>query len=121
MTIVMVLSSVLHIYYLGKLLERHKERAGLMAVNVLLQILCPLTFLDHPKKLPEIPHAIVYMLGASGLSIVNSITLLTELISKAETGERNVADLRVIVLLAESVYICCWMPLQLYSACKYSF
>lgn len=34
-------------------------------------------------QITEVLHAIVYGLGASGLSLVNSITLMTELILKA--------------------------------------
>ncbi|XP_037399789.1 uncharacterized protein LOC108431415 isoform X1 [Pygocentrus nattereri] len=65
-------------------------------------------------------HAIVYMLGAVGLSCVNSVALAVELILKARNGERTVNDLRVILVPFECIFPIGCLVLQISAFCKYN-
>ncbi|KAJ8287194.1 hypothetical protein GJAV_G00048740 [Gymnothorax javanicus] len=63
---------------------------------------------------PQIP---VYALGSVVLSIINAVTLATEVFLKAEKGERTVEDLQLIVLPFESFFLACWFGSQLFLYC----
>ncbi|KAL7876949.1 hypothetical protein SRHO_G00035920 [Serrasalmus rhombeus] len=69
-------------------------------------------YMDNNKGRGDIPHILIYMFGAVGLNVVNSITLMTELSLKAGQGERTVEDLRVIVLPFETIFVFGWLALQ---------
>uniref|UniRef100_A0A9J8C6C2 Ig-like domain-containing protein n=1 Tax=Cyprinus carpio carpio TaxID=630221 RepID=A0A9J8C6C2_CYPCA len=58
---------------------------------------------------------IMFMFGAVGLVLLNSVTLTAELILKARNGERVVKDLRVIVFPSESVFVLYWLILQMHA------
>ncbi|XDV12336.1 hypothetical protein PO909_001037 [Leuciscus waleckii] len=64
---------------------------------------------------------IMYMFGAVGLVLLNSVTLAAELILKARNGERVLKDLRVIVFPSECVFALYWLILLLHAYCKYLF
>ncbi|KAL2088345.1 hypothetical protein ACEWY4_015244 [Coilia grayii] len=113
----LIFKCVIILYPTRVALEKSEDCVGFVSVMVLLLLLSSLPFWKHPQNTPEVPHAIVYMLGASGLSVVNSIALMTELTLKSMTGERNVPDLRVIVCLAESLFVLGWMSLTLHCIC----
>ncbi|XP_062405751.1 uncharacterized protein LOC134096027 [Sardina pilchardus] len=104
--------------FMGLFQGSSKEGPGWLALYVLLHLLSVLTLFKHPKQVPELPHAIVYIFGAAGLSALNSIFLTTELILKAvsETGQRTLIDLRVFVLPCECVFVAGWILLQIHDA-----
>ncbi|XP_016112459.1 uncharacterized protein [Sinocyclocheilus grahami] len=56
---------------------------------------------------------IMFMFGAVGLVLLNSVTLTAELILKARNGERVMKDMRVIVFPSESVFVLYWLILQM--------
>ncbi|XP_052409444.1 uncharacterized protein LOC127955761 [Carassius gibelio] len=56
---------------------------------------------------------IMFMFGAVGLVLLNSVTLTAELILKARNGERVMKDMRFIVFPSESVFVLCWLVLQM--------
>ncbi|XP_016091388.1 uncharacterized protein [Sinocyclocheilus grahami] len=58
---------------------------------------------------------IMYMFGAVGLVLLNSVTLTAELILKARNGERVMRDMRVIVFPSESVFVLYWLILQMHA------
>ncbi|XP_052409443.1 uncharacterized protein LOC127955735 isoform X2 [Carassius gibelio] len=58
---------------------------------------------------------IMFMFGAVGLVLLNSVTLTAELILKARNGERVMKDMRVIVFLSESVFALYWLVLQMHA------
>ncbi|XP_050956637.1 uncharacterized protein LOC127157433 [Labeo rohita] len=58
---------------------------------------------------------IIYMFGAVGLVLLNSVTLTAELILKARNGERVMKDLRVIVFPSECVFALYWLFLQMHA------
>ncbi|XP_048057538.1 uncharacterized protein LOC125274983 [Megalobrama amblycephala] len=60
----------------------------------------------------------MYMFGAVGLVLLNSVTLTAELILKARNGERVLKDLRVIVFPSECVFALYWLGLQMHAYWK---
>uniref|UniRef100_A0A8C1SV34 Ig-like domain-containing protein n=1 Tax=Cyprinus carpio TaxID=7962 RepID=A0A8C1SV34_CYPCA len=58
---------------------------------------------------------IMFMFGAVGLVLLNSVTLTAELILKARNGERVLKDMRVIVFPSESVFVLYWLILQMHA------
>ncbi|ROL50384.1 Butyrophilin subfamily 3 member A2 [Anabarilius grahami] len=58
----------------------------------------------------------MYMFGAVGLVLLNSVTLTAELILKARNGERILKDLRVIVFPSECVFAFYCLVLQMHAA-----
>ncbi|XP_062405259.1 uncharacterized protein LOC134095635 [Sardina pilchardus] len=104
--------SVVVFYFFNQILENHEERAGLMTVTALLHLLALSGIFDFVKcSLAETPKTILYKYGAVGLVAVNAATLGTELILKSRKGERTVADLRVVVLPFECVFVLGWIVL----------
>ncbi|XP_076142988.1 uncharacterized protein LOC143125423 [Alosa pseudoharengus] len=107
----LIISAVIF-YFFNQILENHEERAGLMSVTALFHLLALSGIYDFVKlPLAETPKTILYKYGAVGLVVVNAATLATELILKSRTGERNVADLRVVVLPFECVFVLGWIVL----------
>lgn len=58
---------------------------------------------------------IMFMFGAVGLVLLSSVTLTAELILKARNGERVMKDMRFIVFPSESVFVLCWLILQVHA------
>lgn len=58
---------------------------------------------------------IMFMFGAVGLVLLSSVTLTAELILKARNGERVMKDMRFIVFPSESVFVLCWLVLQMHA------
>ncbi|XP_028811597.1 uncharacterized protein LOC114765579 [Denticeps clupeoides] len=104
------------LYFYCQHLMNDEGTAGLLSVFVLLQILCLCEILDlgFEPKFAEKPRRILYISGTVGLCAVNSITLATELIMKAERGERTVEDLRLVVFPFECFLLCGWLALCVY-------
>uniref|UniRef100_A0A3B4E602 Ig-like domain-containing protein n=1 Tax=Pygocentrus nattereri TaxID=42514 RepID=A0A3B4E602_PYGNA len=105
---------VLCVYYVNLHMENDKDRAGYMALTAFLHVLSTISLFKHPKHLPDLPHILIYMFGAVGLNIVNSITLITELSLKADKGAPTLQDLRVIVVPFETIFVSAWLALQIY-------
>ncbi|XP_036427662.1 uncharacterized protein LOC118808885 [Colossoma macropomum] len=131
-----VISASSSVYIQNVSLQTHKERGGLTCVAAYLHILTGMLFFnalfyvydkshaEQTRRSVEIDstvtepqrtsgHAIVYMLGAVGLSFVNSVALAVELILKARNGERTVEDLRVILIPSECIFAICCLMLQI--------
>ncbi|XP_028811585.1 uncharacterized protein LOC114765574 isoform X1 [Denticeps clupeoides] len=111
-----LLNVALFFYFLVGILENNKDAAGLKAGNVLLYVLTANAGFYHREELAEIPRVrnAVYLFGAAGLPCVSSVSLAAELVTKSVTGGRGTGDLRVVVLLSESLFACCWLLLQVY-------
>ncbi|KAL7876950.1 hypothetical protein SRHO_G00035930, partial [Serrasalmus rhombeus] len=105
---------VLCVYYVNLHMENYKDCAGYMALTAFLHVLSTISLFKHPKHLPDLPHILIYMFGAVGLNIVNSITLITELSLKADKGAPTLQDLRVIVVPFETIFVSAWLALQIY-------
>ncbi|XP_051744145.1 uncharacterized protein LOC127509450 isoform X2 [Ctenopharyngodon idella] len=63
-------------------------------------------------------HEIMYMFGAVGLVLLNSVTLTAELILTTRNGEHVFKDLRVIVFPSECVFALYWLGLQMHAFWK---
>ncbi|KAI2666720.1 Calcium-transporting ATPase 2 [Labeo rohita] len=61
---------------------------------------------------------ILYVFGSVGVVLLNSVTLMTELILKTVNGERSVGDLRVIVFSSESIFSISLLILLLLGPCE---
>ncbi|KAL7889289.1 hypothetical protein AOLI_G00015470 [Acnodon oligacanthus] len=112
--VLIITFGVVCIYYVNVHMENYKDRGGYMALTAFLHVLSAISLFKHPEHLPDLPHILIYMFGAVGLNIVNSITLMTELILKADKGAPTFQDLRVIVLPFETVFVSAWLALQVY-------
>ncbi|XP_073800240.1 uncharacterized protein isoform X4 [Danio rerio] len=58
--------------------------------------------LDDKTGFPRV--VAVYVFGSVGIVLLNSVTLMTELILKTVTGVRSIADLRFIAFLSECLF-----------------
>ncbi|KAJ8287165.1 hypothetical protein GJAV_G00048380 [Gymnothorax javanicus] len=94
------------------------EHPGIMCFTAFLYIMRAIMRFNHRSDLPVVPHILVYVFGSAGLSVLNSVALATEVFLKAEKGQRTVEDLRMVVLLIESLFLACWLCLQIYAFCK---
>ncbi|XP_031430964.1 uncharacterized protein LOC105906566 isoform X2 [Clupea harengus] len=114
--------SVVVFYFFDQILESNEERAGLLSVTALLQLLALAGIFDHVYKpsLAETPKTILYMYGAFGVVAANAITLATELMLKLRKGQRTLTDLRVIVLPFECVFVLSWIALWTHAYCEYN-
>ncbi|XP_028812952.1 uncharacterized protein LOC114766379 [Denticeps clupeoides] len=104
---------VLYYFYQG--LE-DADDVGLMTVVVLLLIISMCDFLHvfHRPSYPESVKWIMYISGAVGLCVVNSVTLVAELVMKTRSGQRVIKDLRWAVFPSECVFVFVWCSLCFY-------
>ncbi|XP_051744131.1 uncharacterized protein LOC127509449 isoform X5 [Ctenopharyngodon idella] len=140
MITITLLDIVLVIYIHLTILEREKEYVGWTCVIVFIEVLKMIVCFDN--RVPEakrskvqkrrqqtetsqqasnalhLCHEIMYMFGAVGLVLLNSVTLTAELILKARNGERILKDLRVIVFPSECVFALYWLGLQMHGFWK---
>ncbi|KAK3554496.1 hypothetical protein QTP70_024292 [Hemibagrus guttatus] len=105
---------VLCLHFATEAMEHKKDRAGYVALVVLLHVLAAMSLFKHPKHSPEFLHIMIYMFGSVGLVVVNSLVLVVELFLKAGKGARTVGDLRVIVLPFETAFVLAWLALLIY-------
>ncbi|XP_036375352.1 uncharacterized protein LOC118771452 [Megalops cyprinoides] len=97
--------------------HKNKESPAVMSVTAYLYTLTATSSFQHRTNLPAIPHSIVYLFGATGLIVVNSVIVAVELIQKAKKGQRTIRDLQIILLPIESLFIIGWVTLQMYALC----
>ncbi|KAG7455335.1 hypothetical protein MATL_G00255530 [Megalops atlanticus] len=97
--------------------DKSKEGPGLISVTAYLYTLTAAAGFKHRSDLPAIPHTFLYMFGATGLTVVNSVAVAVELFQKAKTGHQTVEDLQIILLSFESVFVTGWLTLQLFAYC----
>ncbi|XP_028811602.1 uncharacterized protein LOC114765580 isoform X5 [Denticeps clupeoides] len=103
------------LYYFYQSLE-DADDVGLMTVVVLLLIvsLCYTLNVFHSPSYPESVKWIMYISGAVGLCVVNSVTLVAELVMKTRSGHRVIKDLRWAVFPSECVFVFVWCSLCFY-------
>ncbi|CAM4334014.1 unnamed protein product [Leuciscus chuanchicus] len=136
-----LLDIFLVIYIHLTILEREKEYLGWTCVIVFIEVLKMIVVYEN--LVTEAEHSeiqrrkqqqtetsqqgsntlplcnfIMYMFGAVGLVLLNSVTLTAELILKARNGERVLKDLRVIVFPSECVFALCWLILLMHAYWK---
>ncbi|KAJ8287167.1 hypothetical protein GJAV_G00048400 [Gymnothorax javanicus] len=113
-----ILRCAVYLLALGFLSEKNKEHPGIMCFMAFLYVIKAIMKFNHRSDLPDLPHILVYVFVSTGLSVLNSVALATEVFLKAEKGQRTVEDLRMVVLLLESSFLACWLALQIYAFCK---
>ncbi|KAK7174274.1 hypothetical protein R3I93_001469 [Phoxinus phoxinus] len=131
---------VLMIYINLTILEREKECFGWTCVIVFIEVLKMILVYENSITVAEpseiqrrqqqtetnqqgsntlpLCNVIMYMFGAVGLVLLNSVTLTAELIMKAQNGERVLKDLRVIVFPSECVFALYWLILVMHADWK---
>ncbi|XP_072531057.1 uncharacterized protein [Salminus brasiliensis] len=115
LSISVLANGMLYLYYIWEYM-RSEDYSGYLALTAVLHILPPASLLDHPRNIKKIPHVIFYMFGTSGLSIVTSLTLGSELILKAGTAERTLPQMHIIILPFESLFVFGWLALLIYDS-----
>ncbi|XP_026066583.1 uncharacterized protein LOC113048870 isoform X2 [Carassius auratus] len=139
--IITLLDIILVIYANLTILEREKENLEWIYVILFIEVLkiavvIEICVLKHMLKEEEhsrvqrrretetsqqgsnslsLCNEIMFMFGAVGLVLLNSVTLTAELILKARNGERVMKDMRVIVFPSESVFVLCWLISQMHA------
>ncbi|KAJ8287175.1 hypothetical protein GJAV_G00048520 [Gymnothorax javanicus] len=112
-----ILESAIYLLLLHFISDQDKEHPGIMCFTAFLYIMKAIMRFNHRSDLPAVPHILAYVFGSAGLSVLNSVALATEVFLKAEKGQRTVEDLRVVILLIESLFLACWLCLQTYAFC----
>ncbi|RXN09510.1 hypothetical protein ROHU_031420 [Labeo rohita] len=79
-----------------------------------------ITALKNEKDLSLISKKMLYVFGSVGVVLLNSVTLMTELILKVVNGERAVGDLRVVVFSSESLFVFSLLILLLFEPLRES-
>ncbi|XP_073800245.1 uncharacterized protein isoform X2 [Danio rerio] len=125
-----VLDIIIVIYIHLVILEGEKERLEWICVISFLDVLKIIMILVQEKRRPRrqqteaseqgsntlsLCKEIMYMFGAVGVVLLNSVSLTAELILKALNGERVIEDLRVIVFPSESAFAFYWLLLQMHA------
>ncbi|KAJ8287168.1 hypothetical protein GJAV_G00048420 [Gymnothorax javanicus] len=113
-----ILRYAIYLLLLAVISDKDKEHPGIMCFTAFLVIITAIMKFNHRSDLPDLPHILIYVLGSAGLSVLNSVALATEVFLKAEKGQRTVEDLRMVVLLLESLFLSFWLGLQIYAFCK---
>ncbi|KAJ8287188.1 hypothetical protein GJAV_G00048680 [Gymnothorax javanicus] len=102
---------------LDVIFEKDKEHPVWMCFFVFLNILTAAASFRQKSDYSAGPQIPVYVLGSAVISIINAVSLATEVFLKAEKGERTVEDLQLIVLPFESFFLACWFGFQLFLYC----
>uniref|UniRef100_A0A8C2K8H4 Ig-like domain-containing protein n=1 Tax=Cyprinus carpio TaxID=7962 RepID=A0A8C2K8H4_CYPCA len=95
------------IIYHNSILANERDGLGWICVSVFQQALWMIAifiFMGNPRDLTITCKTIVYVFGSVVVVLLNSVTLMTELILKTVNGERALGDLRVIVFLSEGIF-----------------
>ncbi|XP_062405775.1 uncharacterized protein LOC134096045 isoform X2 [Sardina pilchardus] len=104
---------IITIYFVSHVLDGTEaispgEGAGLLCAFTLLKMLANLSLSKHPDSTPDIPQTIVYMFGATILSILNSIGLTTKLLLTSvasRSANQKVPDLRLLTFPSECLFV----------------
>ncbi|XP_077058330.1 uncharacterized protein LOC143710953 [Siphateles boraxobius] len=113
----LLLYIVLVIYIHLTIFEREKEYLEWTCVIVYIEVLKMIAVYENSMTV-HLCNEIMYMFGAVGLVLLNSVTLTAELILKARNGERVLKDLRVIVFPSECVFALYWLVLLMHADWK---
>ncbi|XP_066529592.1 uncharacterized protein [Hoplias malabaricus] len=81
-SVAVVVNGLFHLYFI-RTYKMYKDSSVYLVMMILFNLLPPAALFDHPTHSPKLPHIILHVFGASGLSIVSSITLTSELLLEA--------------------------------------
>ncbi|XP_073800227.1 uncharacterized protein isoform X2 [Danio rerio] len=102
--ILMLLINALMVYFYIIALENEKDRVGWACMIAFLQLLWAVMDFTRSFKwiLPRVVP--VYVFGSVAVVLLNSVTLMTELILKTVYGEGAIGDLRIVVFSSEYIF-----------------
>lgn len=106
MTLMFIMTAVMMYFYITAL-KNEKDGAGWTCTAVFVQVLWMIAvyiLLATDLDLSLTVKKMLFVFGSVGLVLLNSVTLMTELILKTVNGER-VVDLRVVVFTSESLFV----------------
>ncbi|XP_066531796.1 uncharacterized protein [Hoplias malabaricus] len=110
-SVMVVVNASCYLYFIRTYII-YKDSSIYLVMMILLNIVAPAALFDHPTHPPRLPHVILHVFGASGLSIVYSIILASELLVEAETG--TLPEFYLIIFPFESLFISAWICLHIY-------
>ncbi|XP_048065700.1 uncharacterized protein LOC125279751 [Megalobrama amblycephala] len=103
---IFVSNAVVIIFYII-ILEKERDAAGWICMAVFQQVLWMITvymIMGHARNLTLTFKKMLYVFGSVGVVLLNSVTLMTELILTTVNGKRAVCFLRIIVFSSESIF-----------------
>ncbi|XP_023658247.2 uncharacterized protein [Paramormyrops kingsleyae] len=114
--ILFMLQLILSFQYVNFILGGKKEQHVRMAEYTLIYSLAVTSCFDDwlQNDLFRKPRSFLYVSGAFGFPLVNSVALAVLSKQKEDTGEQSL-DLRLIVFLSESFFLIAWFVLQVSS------
>ncbi|XP_051744507.1 uncharacterized protein LOC127509665 [Ctenopharyngodon idella] len=118
--ILMLLVNVVMVYFYSITLENEKDRNGWACTIAFLQLLWAVINFAWSFNCELHRVVPVYLFGSVGVVLLNSITLMTELILKTVNGYGAVGDLRVIVFSSEFIFTLFLMILLVFEPCLQS-
>ncbi|XP_016351139.1 uncharacterized protein LOC107695641 [Sinocyclocheilus anshuiensis] len=102
--ILMLLVNAIMVYFYIIALGTEKDRIGWACMIAFLQLLWALINFTWSFKWGLHRVVPVYVFGSVGVVVLNSVTLMTELILKTVNGDGAVGDLRVVVFSSEILF-----------------
>ncbi|KAL1278845.1 hypothetical protein QQF64_025518 [Cirrhinus molitorella] len=102
--ILMLLVNAIMVYFYIIALRTEKDRIGWACMIAFLQLLWALINFTWSFKWDLHRVVPVYVFGSVGVVLLNSVTLMTELILKTVNGNGAVGDLRVVVFSSEILF-----------------
>ncbi|KAL1278851.1 hypothetical protein QQF64_025524 [Cirrhinus molitorella] len=110
----MFLVNAVVVYFYKMALENEKDPFGWACMIGFLQLLW--TLMDFTLSFDWDFHRFVpvYVFGSVGVVVLNSVTLMTELILKTVNGDRSVKDLRIIVFPTEGLFAFALLVLRVF-------
>ncbi|KAL1278854.1 hypothetical protein QQF64_025527 [Cirrhinus molitorella] len=100
----MLLVNAIMVYFYTIALGTEKDRIGWACMIAFLQLLWALINFTWSFEWDLHSIVLVYVFGSVGIVLLNSVTLMTELIFKTINGEGVVGDLRVVVFTSEFIF-----------------
>ncbi|XP_016352090.1 uncharacterized protein LOC107696320 [Sinocyclocheilus anshuiensis] len=98
-----IMNTVMILFYIT-ILANERDGAGWICMAVFQQALWMIAIIIFIAHLTITFKKMLYVFGSVGVVVLNSVTLMTELMLKTVNGERAVGDLRVIVFSSESLF-----------------
>ncbi|XP_050956845.1 uncharacterized protein LOC127157642 [Labeo rohita] len=114
---VMFIMTAILLYFYIMALKNEKDAAGWICTAVFVQVMWMIVMyigVTEDLDLSLTSKKMLYVFGSVGVVLLNSVTLMTELILKAVNGEHAVGDLRVVVFSSESLFVFSLLILLLY-------
>ncbi|XP_039528985.1 uncharacterized protein LOC120480109 isoform X2 [Pimephales promelas] len=115
--IFMFIMTAVTVYFYSTSLKHEKDAVGWTCTAVFLQLLWMIAvYIQLDLGLTLTFKKVLYVFGSVVVVLLNSVTLMTELILKTVNGERAVGDLRVVLFSSESVFAFSLLILAMFEA-----